>query len=112
MNIKSVLRLVLLLAMFGGILAIATGCIFSTPAELYANPQSGIPSLFDGGLMVLFASNGIIRSIDYGDGETGISSNHLYVKVGEYQAVANILIKGKLISFGGSSKFTNSKMVV
>jgi len=95
MSIKSVLRIVLLLTMFGGMLSTTTGCIFSAPAELYANPQSGVPSLSDGGLMVTFASNGIIQSIDYGDGETGVSNNHLYVKVGEYQIVAKILIKDK-----------------
>jgi len=96
MNIKSAIRLVLLLAMFGGALAVTTGClpILRYNAVLSANPQIGMPSFFDGGMFVTFSSNGIIKSIDYGDGIIGTSNTHTYTQIGTYKAVSEILVNG------------------
>jgi len=93
--IKITAAMVMVLA----ILVITTGCLFGPQllTTFVVEPQTGIPSLFDGGMKVMFASNGIIDSIDYGDGtEVGVASNHLYEKVGIYTATARIMDSGKV----------------
>ena len=93
-------KILIALVLLATVVALTTGCgsFLQTTAVLTANPQSGIPTIKAGGMEVIFAANGIIDLIDYGDDSTGTSLVHLYEKVGTYKAVATVIVDGNIKS--------------
>lgn len=77
------------------VLVILSGCV-KPWVNLDANPKTGFPSFFDGGMLVTFSANGIINSINYGDGsDIGTALTHLYTHIGTYDVVAEVVINGR-----------------